>query len=156
MIRTQGVHFLSGIETWSFVEGEVMDGLWLVLVQTSQTMKIVMSRFLWRWLVNWSGLPAEGGSEGSTRRNSAGVGMGRGSGFPGCTTLFPNILKLVILFSNTHIWINIVDSRTEHPRSQVIRMQLQPQGPNSDVVHGFALGSSVSTYDWDPPSSSYS
>jgi len=22
MIRTQGVHFLSGIETWSFVEGE--------------------------------------------------------------------------------------------------------------------------------------
>ena len=34
MIRTQGVHFLSGIETWSFVEGEVMDGLWLVLVQT--------------------------------------------------------------------------------------------------------------------------
>ena len=37
------VHFLSGIETWSFVEGEVMDGLWLVLVQTSQTMKVVMS-----------------------------------------------------------------------------------------------------------------
>ena len=36
-----------------------------------------------------------------TRRN--GVGMGRGSGFPGCITLFPDILKLVILFSNTHI-----------------------------------------------------
>jgi len=42
-----------------------------------------------------------GGSEGSMRRN--GVGMGRGSGFPGCITLFPNILKLVKLFSNTHI-----------------------------------------------------
>ena len=49
MIRTQGVHFLSGIETRSFIEGEVMDGLWLVLVQTSQTMKVVMSLFLcWR------------------------------------------------------------------------------------------------------------
>ena len=44
--------FLSGIETWSFVEGEVMDGLWLVLVQTSQTMKVVMSLFLLRWRVN--------------------------------------------------------------------------------------------------------
>ena len=30
---------------------------------------------------------------------------------------------------------------------RVIRMQLQPEGPKSDVVHGFALGSSVSTYD---------
>jgi hypothetical protein len=39
---------------------------------------------------------AEGGSEGSTRRN--GVGMGLGSGFPGCITLFPDIFKLVILF----------------------------------------------------------
>jgi len=33
----------------------------------------------------------------------------------------------------------------------VIRMSLQPdicsQGPKSDFVHGFALGSSVSTYD---------
>jgi hypothetical protein len=26
--------------------------------------------------------------------------MGRGSGFPGCTTLFPDIFKLVIFFSN--------------------------------------------------------
>jgi len=26
------------------------------------------------------------------------VGMGRGSGFPGCITLFPDIFKLVILF----------------------------------------------------------
>jgi hypothetical protein len=69
--------------------------------------------------------------------------MGRGSGFPGSITISPDILKLVILFSNTHIRINIVDSRTEHPRSQVIRMQLQPEGPKSDVVHGFALGSSV-------------
>ena len=34
---------------------------------------------------------AEGGSEGSTRRN--GVGMGLGSGFPGCITLFPDILN---------------------------------------------------------------
>jgi hypothetical protein len=33
------------------------------------------------------GYQAEGGSEGSTRRNV--VGMGRGSGFPGCITLFP-------------------------------------------------------------------
>ena len=41
-----------GHGTWSFVEGEVMDGLWLVLVQTSQMMKVVMSLFLWRWLVN--------------------------------------------------------------------------------------------------------
>ncbi len=40
---------------------------------------------------------AEGGSEGTTRRN--GVGMGLGSGFPGCITLFPDILKLVILFT---------------------------------------------------------
>ena len=31
--------------------------------------------------------------EGSTRRNRVGVGMGRGSGFPGCTTLFPDIFK---------------------------------------------------------------
>jgi len=31
--------------------------------------------------------------------------------------------------------------------SQVIRMLLQPEGPKSDVVHGFALGSSVTTYD---------
>ena len=34
------------------IEGEVMDGLWLVLVQTSQTMKVVMSLFLWRWREN--------------------------------------------------------------------------------------------------------
>ena len=39
-------------ETWSFIEGEVMDGLWLVLVQTSQTMRVVMSLFFWRWCVN--------------------------------------------------------------------------------------------------------
>jgi hypothetical protein len=26
------------------------------------------------------------------------VGMGRGSGFPGCITLFPDIFKLAILF----------------------------------------------------------
>jgi hypothetical protein len=52
MIRTQGLHFLSGIETWSCVEEEVMDGLWLMLVQTSQMMKVVMSLFLWRWLVD--------------------------------------------------------------------------------------------------------
>ena len=35
--------------------------------------------------------------------------MGRGSGFPGCITLFPNIFKLVILFSNRtllHIHLN--------------------------------------------------
>ena len=40
---------------------------------------------------------AEGGSDGSTRRNRVGVGMGHGSDFPGCTTLFPNTFKLVIL-----------------------------------------------------------
>ena len=67
-----------------------MDGLWLVLVQTSQTIKVVMSQID-------QGYQAEGGSEGSTRRN--GVRMGRGSGFPGCTTLFPDIFKLVILFT---------------------------------------------------------
>jgi len=71
--------------------------------------------------------------------------MGRGSGFPGCITLFPDIFKLVILFSNRtllHILLNYI--KLFAPAILYAFMDLSAK---SDVVHGFALGSSVSDYD---------
>ena len=66
--------------------------------------------------------------------------MGRGSGFPGCTTFFPDIFELVILSYSFKL---DKDVRSSH----IMVYTLMDLRAKSDVVHGFALGSSVTTYD---------
>jgi len=68
--------------------------------------------------------------------------MGRGSGFPGCTTFFPDIFELVILSYSFKL---DKDVRSSHIMVYTL-MDLRAKS-DVDVVHGITLGSSVSTYD---------
>ena len=104
MIWTQGVHCLSGIETWSFVGNMDMEfrrgrgnGWFVVGVSADKPDdESCNEHFSLEMACELIGATKQ--KEGvkvlkQVVEGGGGVGMGRGSGFPGCTILFPDILN---------------------------------------------------------------